>query len=222
MTSIGLVTIGQSPRPLQAAEIAPHLPEGVEIIHCGALDDLTEEQIAAAQPENGADTLFTTLRGGRPAQVSKHVVHAGVNRRLAELDAAGVKVSLLLCTGTFDDLKSEGLVVLPSAALDAMVGAIFTSGRMGVLVPLPAQVPELPKKWMRPGVEVFATDVQPGSGEAAMDAAVARLVAQAPDIIVMDCMGYTSADKARVRAQFNGPVLLGLTSAARVLGELIA
>lgn len=218
---VALVTIGQSPRPAQAAEIARHLPEGVEILHRGALDDLSDAEIAAAAPKDGADTLFTLLRGGVPAQVSKAVVHAGVNRRLAELDAEGVQVSLLLCTGTFPGLTGQGLVLMPSAALDAVVGAVFTKGRMGVLVPLAAQVPELPKKWQAPGVEVFATDVQPGAGPEAMDAAAARLVAQKPDIIVMDCMGYTAADKARVRTQFDGPVVLGITAAARIMGEVI-
>lgn len=218
---IGLVTIGQSPRPGPAAEIARFLPEGVEILHRGALDDLTRAEIDAAKPKDGADTLFTTLRDREPVHVSKEIVHQGVNRRLAELDAEGVKVSLLLCTGEFHGLISKGVVVLPSEALSAVTNAVFAKGRIGVLVPLPAQVPELPKKWEREGVTVTATDVAPGSGPEAFDAANDRLIAAGAEIIVMDCMGYTSGDKARVRARFNGPVMLGITSAARIMGEMI-
>ncbi len=220
-STIALVTIGQSPRPATEAEVARALPAGVEIIHKGALDDLSRAEICAARPEDGADTLFTLLRDGTPVDVSHKVVQAGVCRRLAELDTEGVQVALLLCTGEFHGLSFGGMLLQPSAVLEAVVRSAFTRGRMGVLVPLEAQVDSLPRKWQADGVEVFATAVAPGSDDAAIDAAVNRLTAQKPDIIVMDCMGYTAADKARVRENYDGPVVLALTSAARVMGELI-
>jgi protein AroM len=43
-----------------------------------------------------------------------------------------------------------------------------------------------------------------------------------PDLVVMDCMSYTQAMKDRVRQTLRMPVILGITSAARVVGELLA
>ncbi len=40
------------------------------------------------------------------------------------------------------------------------------------------------------------------------------------DLIVLDCMGYTAADKARVRAITNRPVVLAIAAVARVMEEL--
>jgi protein AroM len=43
-----------------------------------------------------------------------------------------------------------------------------------------------------------------------------------PDLVVMDCMGYTSTNKARVRQAYKGPVILAIAAAARVIEELMA
>lgn len=218
---IAFVTIGQSGRPGIGNDVLAMLPAGVRVTVTGALDDLTTEDIAAARPEDGGDTLFTRLRDGTPVAVSHKTVTTGVNRRLAELEARGISFALLLCTGEFHGLKFGGSLLQPSRALDAMVHSVFTKGRMGVHVPLAEQVDSLPRKWTGEGVEVFAAALRPESDETAIDAAVARLAEQSPDIIVMDCMGYTSADKARVRHGHDGPVILAASAVGRVMGELI-
>ena len=45
---------------------------------------------------------------------------------------------------------------------------------------------------------------------------------QHPDLVVMDCMSYTSANKARVRRAMAGPVILAIAAAARAVEELVA
>ncbi|WP_342788308.1 AroM family protein, partial [Desulfurococcus sp.] len=45
MRRVGLITIGQSPRVDVVSEIKDILGSEIEILECGALDDLAREQI---------------------------------------------------------------------------------------------------------------------------------------------------------------------------------
>ena len=48
------------------------------------------------------------------------------------------------------------------------------------------------------------------------------MAALSPDLVVMDCMSYTRANKARVRQSYGGPVILAIAAAARAVEELVA
>ena len=48
------------------------------------------------------------------------------------------------------------------------------------------------------------------------------MTALSPDLVVMDCMSYTRANKARVRLAYGGPVILAVAAAARAVEELVA
>jgi protein AroM len=87
---------------------------------------------------------------------------------------------------------------------------------------LPEQTALIARKWERTNVEVVGVTMRPGSDAEAVDEAARKMSAQSPDLVVMDCMGYTSANKARVRQAFGGPVILAIAAAARVVEELIA
>ncbi|MCR8546923.1 AroM family protein [Salipiger sp. P9] len=215
-----IVSIGQTPRPGQTDELARVLSPGIELVQRGALDDLSNDEITAAAPGPEDSALFTYRRDGMPITVSHDVVTAGVQRRLDELASEGFDVTLLSCTGTFPELRGAGVLLRPSRILDAVVGAVFERGRLGVLVPLPEQVGKLTRKWEREGVTLVAEALRPGSSPEEIDAAAARLAAGQPELIVMDCMGYTAADKARIGARINRPVVLAVACAARVMEEL--
>src|SRR5258708_12751697 len=68
---IGVVVIGQSPRPSVANEIAAVLSPGLEIDLRGALDGLTRAEIDAIPPIDGYDALFTLLPNGDSVTISK-------------------------------------------------------------------------------------------------------------------------------------------------------
>lgn len=220
MRRAAVVSIGQTPRPGQFAELSAVLSPGIELVQRGALDDLTDDEIAAAAPGPGDAPLFTYRRDGVPITVSHDAVTAGVQRRLTELASEGIGITLLSCTGTFPELDGSGMLLRPSRILDAVVGAVFDGGRLGVLVPLPEQVGKLTAKWERPGTTVIARALQPHSSDAAIDAVAADLAAEKPDLVVMDCMGYGAAEKARIAKATNCPVVLAVACAARVLEEL--
>ena len=71
-------------------------------------------------------------------------------------------------------------------------------------------------------VEVVGVTMRPGSDAEAVDEAAWKMSALSPDLIVMDCMSYTRANKARVRLSYGGPIILAIAAAARTVEELVA
>jgi protein AroM len=69
---------------------------------------------------------------------------------------------------------------------------------------------------------VVGVTLQPGSDAEAVDEAARKMAALSPDLVVMDCMSYTRANKARVRLSYGGPVILAIAAAARAVEELVA
>jgi protein AroM len=219
---MGVVVIGQSPRPSVVNEIAAVLSPGMEIDLRGALDGMTRAEIDAIAPRDGHDALFTLLPNGDGVTLSKKAVEARAAIQIEKFAREGVKVAMLACTGKFPNLAPDGLVILPSAVLHNMVEAVLPKGRLGVFSPLPEQTALIAGKWRRAGVEIVGVTMRPGSDVAAIDVAAQKMAALSPDLVVMDCMGYTSANKARVRLAYGGPVILAIAAAARVVEELMA
>jgi protein AroM len=219
---MGVVVIGQSPRPSVANEIAAVLSPGLEIDLRGALDGMTRAEIDAIPPIDGADALFTLLPNGDAVTISKKAVEKRAAIQMQKFASEGVKVAMLACTGKFPNLAPEGLVILPSAVVHKMVEAVLPKGRLGVFSPLPEQTALIARKWERENIEVVGLTLQPGSDVAAVDEAARKMAALSPDLVVMDCMSYTRANKARVRLAYGGPVILAIAAAARVVEELVA
>ena len=219
---MGVVVIGQSPRPLVADEIAAVLSPGMQIDLRGALDGMTRAEIDAIPPVDGADALFTLLPNGDAVTISKQAVEKRAAIQMQKFVSEGVKVTMLACTGKFPNLAPEGLVILPSAVVHKMVEAVLPRGRLGVFSPLPEQTALIARKWERENIEIVGLTLQPGSDVAAVDEAARKMAALSPDLVVMDCMSYTRANKARLRLAYGGPVILAIAAAARVVEELVA
>ena len=133
---MGVVVIGQSPRPSVANEIAAVLSPGLQIDLRGALDGMTRAEIDAIPPVDGADALFTLLPNGDAVTISKQAVEKRAAIQMQKFASEGVRVTMLACTGKFPNLAPEGLVILPSAVVHKMVEAVLPRGRLGVFSPL--------------------------------------------------------------------------------------
>jgi protein AroM len=214
MSAFPVLVIGQAPRPDLEAEIAAAAP-GLPVTLRGALDGLSRAKIAALPPRNDADTLFTLLPSGEGVAISK----AAVTERLARLIPDGP--ALLACTGAFKGLPERLGLVFPSAVLNALAEALLSHGRLGLCVPLPEQAATLGAAHARPGLEVAAVPLRPGSDDAARDAAGAALAALAPDLVLLDCISYTRADKARIARHVACPILLSVAVAVRAAASLM-
>jgi protein AroM len=217
---LGLVTIGQSPRDDVMPHITPFLPRDVELRHKGALDGLTHGQILRLGPGPDDYVLHTRLRDGSGVTIGREPIVPRVQACINELEAEGANPILLLCTGEFPELSSRGLLVEPDRLLLNVIRGLGAR-RLGVMVPLAAQIGELTGKWDSLGAEVAFVAASPYADQARVARAAEELAGRELDPVVMDCIGYTQAHKRTVRQATRRPVMLASSTVARVVGELL-
>jgi protein AroM len=219
--TLGIITVGQAPRDDIASLFAAHAPAGTKVILRGALDGLPDAEVDRLKPENGADTLYTRLRGGRDVKISKKAVIARSPQTLAKLRDDGCDVLVYACTGDFPSMQGDEGVLFPSRVLNGLATGLLPRGRLGLLIPLAEQAEKLGSKWARPGLEVVAEALAPSAGAGEAEAAARRLAARKPDLVAMDCMSYTPTTKEWVKGPLGVPALLAITATGRVLRELL-
>jgi len=224
--TVGIITIGQAPRDDIAGLFAQHAPAGTKVVLRGALDGLSDAEVDKLRPENGADTLYTRLRGdgrgaGRDVKISKKAVIARSPQAIARLRADGCDAIVYACTGDFPPMAGDQGVLFPSRVLSGLAAGLLPRGRLGLLIPLAEQAEKLSTKWARPGIEVVAEALAPSANAREADAAARRLAAKKPDLVAMDCMSYTPLTKEQVKPGLGVPALLAITATGRVLRELL-
>lgn len=212
---VAFVTVGQSPREDILTEMLPLLGPGVEAIEIGALDDMSRDEIAQLAPEGDERRLCTRLRDGTEVVTTKAWTRDHLQRIMHDLDADGVDLIVLLCTGYFDGLESRTLMVEAQRVVDHMVSALAEGDRrVGVMVPLEAQTREFAQKGVGP-TPARVTHASPYAENRLAEAA-GELADS--DFIVMHCMGYTEDMRRQVAAASGRPVLL----ARRVVADAVA
>jgi protein AroM len=218
--TLGAIVIGQSPRPDIERLLQDAVGPSTEVRLVGSLDGLSRPEIDRLTPVDAADTMFTKLPDGSGVVISKRAVTERAQVLIDRFAASGAGATVMCCTGAFGGLAPAGVVVFPSAVLSGLAQGLLPSGRLGLFVPLPAQMHALARKWERPGVEVVAEPLLPLADDAESMAAADRLAARRPDLVIMDCISYTPAHRAAVRQRLACPVLLAVTSTAAILREM--
>jgi protein AroM len=226
MPSLGVVTIGQSPRADLTGELAAYLPAGTSLLERGALDGLSAPAITSLAPDADEDTLTSRLRDGQSVVLDRQRLVPRLEEAISALEQQGTDVNLLVCTGTFPPLHHGRPLLDAERLLVSGVGAVVhRGGPLGVVVPLPAQRKVLSARWERAlGAPVLVDSADPYAAGAAdaISAAAGRLARQGARIALLDCMGYTEASRAAAAARAGLPVLLARSVVGRLAGELLS
>ena len=218
---LGVVVIGQSPRPAIVSELRHYLNPALPLDLRGALDKLSRPEIDAMEPVNSQDTLFTRLPDGSAAVISKKQVCAGAEEILAEMAADGIKAAMMCCTGAFPPIASPIPILYPSELIRALAEAALPTGRLALVTPLASQFEQAYEKWSRPGVTLEVFDLVPELAPGEEVTALARKLAEfRPDLVVLDCMSYREATRRLLRQTLSVPIILAISATARILEEL--
>lgn len=216
--TLGLVTIGQAPRPDVAPDIRSQLPEDVTVVEAGALDgfDSVEEIEAAAGPAADGPIYVTRLRSGDSVTINREATHELTQERVRDIEA-DVDTIGLLCTGSFPDLSASVPVLEPSELLRAWATGIASATTVGVLIPKSEQLAQTREKW---GDDVEVAVGSPYDGLDAVTAGAAELGTE-PDLVVLDCIGYTPEMKREVTRRTDASALLARSVLRKTATELL-
>lgn len=219
MNKLGVLVVGQSPRPEVEAELK-RIVGGVELDLRGCLDGLNRAEIDALQPEDGDTALFTRLSNGDGVRLSKKQVVRHGGFQLDELERAGARLVIILCTGDFPAWQNRR-VLFPSAIMRNFVFGLLPKGHIGVLSPLEEQIPATLNRWTDENHTVSSIALSPNASTDEAKQAGQKMRQLAPDLIVLDCISYTRETKHAVCGTADKPGVLAITTIARCAAELL-
>lgn len=217
---LGLITIGQSPRPDLVAGFACLAPPGLEIRLVGALDSVAPAELDAIAARPGGYPLLVKLRDGSTREIERDLLVPYVERQAVALAAQGARALVLCCAGDFPDITSPIPLLLPGRVLPGVARSLVRKGRIGVVTPVRGQARAAEAKWRADGFDPRVIWASPFRHEEI--AAAARTLADPSlELIVLDCMGHNASSKAEFARLTSRPVLLAQTLVARVAAELV-
>lgn len=219
MARLGVITIGQAPRPDMVPEMV-RLWEGVEVVERGALDGLEPDVIRATPIRDGDEVLTSRLRDGTSAVFGRDLALPGLQRAITELEANGADAVLLVCTGDFPRFEHRRPLFRAQPLLVHGVAAL-ADGPVGVICPLAEQQADSVAKFA--GQAVLTAVANPyGDGPEAFAAAASELVRRGATLLVLDCMGYSATHRDQVRVAAPGvPVITARSVVARLVAEAV-
>jgi len=225
MTTIGVVTIGQSPRSDVIVELERIIKDGrttpsVGFLQKGALDGLRADEIANLRPQEGKNHLVTTLQDGTEVAVDKRAIHSRVQQAISDLDSEGADIIALICSDEFPPFRAEAPLILPARLLSGVLSSISINGKLGVMVPSEKQVEVTTAAYQERGFRPIVVGASPYTGREAILNAANRLKEKAA-LVVMDCFGYSLEMKRRVREITGTPVILVQSLLALTLRECV-
>ncbi|GHB14874.1 AroM family protein [Salinicola rhizosphaerae] len=208
---LGIVTIGQAPRTDLHDDLAVLLAADIEVVERGALDALTLEEIESRYPVGDQPQLLVSrMRDGRQVTIAEPDLEPLLDsaiRTMARED--GVDAIVVLCTGELPDYRDLGVPVLsPKRLVRHGIQALFPEGRLLVMSPEARQMANTRARWEAAGFRVGTLSASPYGDlaeleRAAREATAYRIDGEAPDLLYLDCMGYTLAHRARI-AELSG------------------
>lgn len=220
MENIGIITIGQSPRDDVVPEIKAILGREHKIVEAGALDDYTLKEILEQEVLPGDDVLVSRMLDGTEVKVTKRFVVPLIQKRIIEMEEKGVEAILVLCTGKFPEFRSKALVVTPSEFIKGVVEGSIRRGRLGVVYPAKEQITKAQEEWGGNSLQVYADVASPYGSDDELKRLAERLSGKDLNLIILNCMGFSSRMKRLIRERTKKPVIQANVLAARILKEL--
>jgi len=223
-SSIGFVTIGQSPRTDVVPEIMKILGEHeISYVEAGALDDLSREDIERdLRPEPGDIIYVTRLRDGGEVKISKKKLLPLLEKKIRELEKKS-DIIAILCSGEFPDFESIKPVIYPDKILKGIASSIGYKGRTAVLIPAKEQIDYAREKWSTYFKDLIVIPVSPYTSSLKdFEEIRERIRRENIGFVIMDCIGYTDAQRNIIRETGeNIKVISTRRALAKVLSELV-
>jgi DNA-binding CsgD family transcriptional regulator len=202
---VAFVGVGQTPRMDVVPEILAQLDLPIAATEFGALDGLTEAEIAALAPRADELSLVTRLADGTSAVVSKPRVGELLACILASFAATDFNLVVIMSTGLFREFEGRCPMVNAQRAIEAGVLALAADGSViGVIQPLAQQVGEVEIPALAPYQVLYSYATAGNRNELAR--AIVDLAES--EILVLNSVGFSEADRAMVARASGKPVVL--------------
>lgn len=219
---IGMISIGQSPRPDILSIFEDAWGDRAEMIESGALDGLADADVKRMAPNEGDDVLVVKMADGSQHIVGRRYLLPRIQACADALQEEQIEAAILLCTGDFRPFRYPVPFIIPQKIVDNTVAALASAGQVvGVMIPTGEQQKQMRRNLACNGiVPVFAT-ASPHLGNDGIIEAAHQLKRYDINFVVMHCFGYTREMRDIVKETTGKPVILSNLLVAKVTGEML-
>jgi protein AroM len=217
---LGVLTIGQSPRPDMTPEFAALMGDAFDIIEAGALDGLERAEIEAMKPHEEDTLLVTRMSDGAFVTVAEELIYSNLELQAKKLFERGAQAVILLCTGPIPSLNIDGAMIYPDSILVSTLKALAKGRRLGVLCPEEGQFEWMRARWQAVSEDIFIEAAMPFDPTDSLVKSAQKLENTGAEFIIMDCMGYTLQMQAELRQAVKIPVILAKRLVASLVREV--
>lgn len=215
---VASLTVGQTPRADVLPDILAHMPVPIEVEEFGALDGLSDVEIADLAPQADEYCLITRLRDGREVLVSKPRVAERLEAICRSLDSRRFDLVVILSTGLFREFESPCPMVNAQRAMEASIDAIAAAGQtVGVIYPTHRQIAEN-AGYSVPGLSLRFSYAESGMADSLREAATDL---DSCDLIVLNSVSFTETDRGIVTRHTGKQVILARRMVAGAIRLLL-
>jgi protein AroM len=214
--TLGILTIGQSPRDDIVPVLRQFLPANTAITEVGCLDKLASRDLGLLVPRSEDDGIETRLRDGRNVVVSK----SGLDALLRDCLETCPRPALFLCSSNFPSLDGVSGIIQPHELILPVMRHLASGHRLGVIGP-ESDLPRQPNYWHPhvPGARFAAGS--PTDSEIRLLAVAETMAAQGCTMLFLDCMGFSEEQRVAIRRATGITVIAATTLVARLLPEIL-
>lgn len=223
MKRIGVVTIGQSPRPDITTDFIQNLPSSVILIEAGALDGLSLKYVNEKMcPSENEVVYVSRMVDGSQVKLGKNKIIPIMQEKIRQLESKGADLVVIICTGDFPKFDAKIPLIYAGNIIKGLFSGLRFQGRVGILVPLEEQINYAHEKWSGCFNNLIVLNVSPyTSKENDFRQAARKFKDSNAGLIIMDCMGYTFAQRSIVYECSNVPVISARGAVISFLNELL-
>lgn len=220
---IAAVTIGQSPRTDMMDDIMSRIPDDLQMMEYGALDEYTLEEVKERfGPREGDEVLVSRMRDGRQAKMAGRFVDRLLQNCIERAERDGAAAVLLLCTGAFPEFRHTVPLIRPQPLFYAVAQKLADGRPIAVMVPEPEQENQARKWWGACGIQVQTVSATPYGSIGKIEDAARSLHGCGASFLCLDCMGFTQEMKCIAGKASGLPVLLPRTLIASITAEYLS
>jgi protein AroM len=220
-----MITVGQAPRD----DLVPHMQavfsRKISIWQAGVLDGLSREAMVELAPEPGEVGIVARLLDGTNTLLSHKKILPRVQSLVDRAVDGNAGLVVILCGADWSALRSPTLIVNPGKVFPAIVSALASGWRLGVIKPSAGQIEQARKQFADRGIATVVTAASPYTGARRLQdvrAAAEQLRDTGVDLVWMTCVGMDEDMRSIVRDVTGKPVILARTILARVIDEFLA
>lgn len=216
---VGIITMGSSNPLTKYNDIIDIFKPEVDVMFKGLTDGYIYEEITDKfYPTDNEEFIVSQIENKQDIKISQKNAIKLVEQRTKEFIELGIKNIIILCTGSFVKIETEGTFVIPERLIHGILKGLRVK-KIGVLVPEKDQIPSAMKQYSE-----FNAIIKSASPYGLIDEISEKakeFKAEEVDVILADCMGFTEYMGCKIRDASGKSVLIPRTLIPNIIKSIL-